>query len=134
MTTAMTHDKITTATAFEDAKRIINNLELPYLQELATFLNAHVQKRMVEKKTWAKEEIARIAQSVGMTAADLNSLGNSKLPKAPKPERAPVPVKYRDNLDPTQTWTGRGRKPRWLEVHLKAGRVIREFEVSTPGA
>ena len=37
-----------------------------------------------------------------------------------------VPVKYRDPKDPANTWTGRGRMPRWLVAATKGGKAKRE--------
>ncbi len=38
-------------------------------------------------------------------------------------------VKYRNPHNPTQTWTGRGRKPDWLKAELSKGRDPEEFAV-----
>jgi DNA-binding protein H-NS len=37
-------------------------------------------------------------------------------------------AKYRNPEDPTQTWAGRGRKPRWLVEALDDGRALEDFE------
>ena len=38
-----------------------------------------------------------------------------------KPARKPVEPKYKNPNDHTQTWTGRGRRPRWVEEALSNG-------------
>ena len=38
-----------------------------------------------------------------------------------KPARKPVQPKYRNPNDANQVWTGRGRKPRWVEDCLNNG-------------
>lgn len=38
-----------------------------------------------------------------------------------KPARKPVLPKYRNPNDPGQTWTGRGRRPRWVEDCMANG-------------
>jgi DNA-binding protein H-NS len=58
----------------------------------------------------AKNQITSIMQEYGLTVADL---GVSTKVKAPKKNREPVPVKYRDPSSGA-TWTGRGRAPLWL--------------------
>jgi DNA-binding protein H-NS len=38
-----------------------------------------------------------------------------------------VAAKYLNPDDPSQTWTGRGRQPRWLAAKLKGGDKIEKF-------
>src|SRR5215467_12769955 len=38
-----------------------------------------------------------------------------------------VAAKYANPDDPSETWTGRGRKPRWLAAKLKGGDRIEKF-------
>jgi DNA-binding protein H-NS len=44
-----------------------------------------------------------------------------------------VPPKYHNPDDPTQTWAGRGLKPRWLAAALKAGRKLEDFSIEATG-
>ena len=69
----------------------------------------------------AKEKIASIMRDYGLTIADLG--GAATKAKAAKP-RAPVPTKYRDDAT-GQTWTGRGRAPKWLEGKNKDDYLIK---------
>jgi len=38
-----------------------------------------------------------------------------------------VAAKYVNPDDPSETWTGRGRKPRWLNAKLQEGAKIEKF-------
>jgi DNA-binding protein H-NS len=52
--------------------------------------------------------------------------------KAPVSERRPYPPvspKYRNPERPSETWSGRGKQPRWLVAHLKSGRRIDDFAI-----
>ncbi|PYE84764.1 H-NS family nucleoid-associated regulatory protein [Pseudoroseicyclus aestuarii] len=40
-----------------------------------------------------------------------------------------TPPKYRNPEDPDQTWSGRGRKPRWIVEAESAGRPISDFAI-----
>jgi DNA-binding protein H-NS len=47
-----------------------------------------------------------------------------------KPERRPYPrvlAKYRNPNDPKETWTGRGKQPRWLAAQLRSGKKLDQF-------
>ncbi len=37
--------------------------------------------------------------------------------------------KYRNPADPTQTWSGRGRKPKWVHDALQSGADISDMEI-----
>jgi len=37
--------------------------------------------------------------------------------------------KYRNPLMPSETWSGRGKQPRWLVAAIKSGRKIEDFMI-----
>jgi DNA-binding protein H-NS len=37
--------------------------------------------------------------------------------------------KYRNPKEPSETWSGRGKQPRWLAAALKTGHTIEEFVI-----
>ena len=37
--------------------------------------------------------------------------------------------KYQNPSDPSETWSGRGKQPRWLTAALKTGRTIEDFVI-----
>ena len=41
----------------------------------------------------------------------------------------PVLPKFRNPVRPSETWSGRGKQPRWLVVHLKSGGRIDDFAI-----
>jgi len=41
----------------------------------------------------------------------------------------PVLPQYRNPDQPSETWTGRGKRPRWLVAQLKSGRRIEDFRI-----
>ena len=48
------------------------------------------------------------------------------------PERRPYPTvfpKFRNPKQPSETWTGRGKKPCWLTAQLKSGKPIDDFRI-----
>jgi DNA-binding protein H-NS len=46
--------------------------------------------------------------------------------------RSPVAPKYRNPENQTETWAGRGLKPRWLSAAIKGGKKQEDFLI--PGA
>ena|SRR5690349_13321846 len=41
----------------------------------------------------------------------------------------PVIAKYRNPDQPSETWAGRGKQPRWLVAQLRAGRRVEDFRI-----
>jgi DNA-binding protein H-NS len=41
----------------------------------------------------------------------------------------PVAPKYRNPEKPSETWAGRGLKPRWLAAALKGGKKLKDFAI-----
>jgi DNA-binding protein H-NS len=55
-----------------------------------------------------------------------------KLLGAPPSDRRPypaVPPKYRNPDQPSETWAGRGKQPRWLVAQLRSGKRIDDFKI-----
>ncbi|TWI33333.1 H-NS family nucleoid-associated regulatory protein [Paracoccus sulfuroxidans] len=46
-----------------------------------------------------------------------------------KAGRSKVAPKYAHPEDASLTWTGRGRKPRWIQEHLDAGKSLDDLEI-----
>src|SRR5713101_5168399 len=47
--------------------------------------------------------------------------------------RGPVAPKYRNPENPSETWAGRGLKPRWLAAALKSGKKLDDFIIGGVG-
>lgn len=68
----------------------------------------------------AREKVAALMREHGLTVADLSAKTGSK---GGKP-RTTVAAKYRDDAT-GQTWTGRGRTPKWLVGKDKSTYLIK---------
>jgi DNA-binding protein H-NS len=42
----------------------------------------------------------------------------------------PVHPKYRNPAQPSETWAGRGKKPRWVVAALKKGKQLEDFRIA----
>jgi len=47
--------------------------------------------------------------------------------------RGKVAPKYRNPENPSETWAGRGLKPRWLAAALKSGKKLDDFVIGGAG-
>ena len=46
--------------------------------------------------------------------------------------RGAVLPKYRNPENPSETWAGRGLRPRWLTAAIKAGKKLEHFAIAAP--
>lgn len=60
--------------------------------------------------------------------ADLTSGNGEGKPRRKYPRVLP---KYRNPSAPHETWSGRGKQPRWLVAAIKTGRKIDDFRIGT---
>ena len=97
-------------------------------------------------KTMTTDELWTLHQEIAMTLsqkiiAEKDVLEN-RLRQLKKPDhleqasekrtRRPYPTvfpKYRNLEDPSETWSGRGKQPRWLAAQLRLGKQIEDFRI-----
>lgn len=94
--------------------------QLKKLQDDVAIAIFNYEKR---KKTEALAAVEQTARAAGFSLQEL--LGDEKLTKG-KTKAVP---KYANPADPTQTWTGRGRKPKWVEELLASGKSLEDAAI-----
>ena len=92
--------------------------ELKDLQDKVAVAIFDFEKR---KKAETLVELKELAHSKGFSLEEL--LGETK----GKKEKAAVAPKYANPENPDNTWSGRGRKPKWLTAALENGASIEDF-------
>ncbi|MFA9229412.1 MAG: H-NS family nucleoid-associated regulatory protein [Microgenomates group bacterium] len=74
------------------------------------------------KRKQALVEIEDRAKALGFTLAELTGLAGTR-------KRSPAVAKYANPDDSTDTWSGRGRKPRWFAAALASGKKPEDFAI-----
>lgn len=65
-----------------------------------------------------EEELAKNRQALAMFSGDeLQEFGDNVVSLAK--HKSKVAPKWRHKRDPNLTWSGRGRKPKWIDTHGK---------------
>lgn len=100
----------------------LNSLSLKELRDLQSQVAKAISGYEDRKKKEALGELEEKAKELGFSLAELTGV---PIPR----KRAPATAKYANPADPTDTWSGRGRKPRWFEAALKAGKTPGELAV-----
>ena len=87
-----------------------------------TDMEAQIQRLKVEKlnteRVALRQKLTDEAKKHGYSIQDL--FGRARKGKGT------VAVKYRDPKNRTNTWTGRGRMPRWMATATKGGKAKKE--------
>ena len=94
-------------------------------EQISKILSARItsEKRELEKR------LAVLNRGIEGTDASQSYNANGKARrKYPR-----VFPKYRNPQTPSETWSGRGKQPRWLAAAIKTGRKIEDFKIREAG-
>jgi DNA-binding protein H-NS len=96
-------------------------------------LHEQITRVLSAKITTQKQELEeRLRQlNVGSVAAGAVAIGRGTSGTTRQRRKYPrVLPKYQNPSEPAETWSGRGKQPRWLVSALKAGGKIEDFKIS----
>jgi DNA-binding protein H-NS len=102
----------------------LNTLTLAELKKLLKDVTAAIANYEDRNKAKARTELEAKARELGFNLAELFS-GEA----TGKRTRAAAPPKYRHPENPTETWSGRGRKPRWYSTAIAAGKSPKDLAI-----
>jgi DNA-binding protein H-NS len=108
----------------------LESMSLDALWSLHERVSAILSTRIKAEKYELEKRLAilnRGVDGVGETG-DSNSMNGKPRRKYPR-----VLPKYR-NPQTFETWSGRGKRPRWLVAAMKSGHKIEEFKISDGGS
>ena len=96
------------------------------LMQQATELQRQAEEVRKQELVEVIAQIKGLISQHHLNASDLGFHGRAKASAKTRDGRGPVAPKY---LDPASgsTWTGRGRRPLWLEAAIKAGHVADHY-------
>ena len=99
----------------------VDKLPLKELLDLETRVKKALAAAKVREQDEFKADVMALAAKRGIAVGEVFGSGRGKGGK--------VAVKYRNRDNPSETWTGRGRQPRWLTAALKKGAKVADFAV-----
>ena len=100
----------------------LDKLSLSELKDLRTKVDRAIAGFEERKRKDALSELEETARKLGYTLSDLTGVKIAK-------KRKPAAPKYANPADPSQTWTGRGRKPRWVQAALDSGKEMKDMDL-----
>ena len=96
----------------------VSSLNKKQLRELIRKANGRMKNIDKEQITKVKDKVAALLKAEGVTFAQIYGKKHAGKGK--------VPPKYR-NPNGTETWSGRGKRPRWFVAAQKAGKKDKDM-------
>ncbi len=99
----------------------LENMSLKELRDLHKAVGRQIDGFEAKKKEQAMAAAQQAAEEHGFSLKELLAGG--------KVAKATVASKYANPENKSETWTGRGRQPRWVKGHLDAGGSIDDLMI-----
>jgi len=77
-------------------------------------------RKISAEKALLEQRLREIGQSTAGSAKEVSHA------RRPYPQVFP---KYRNPTQPSETWAGRGKQPRWLTAQLRSGKKLDDFRI-----
>jgi DNA-binding protein H-NS len=112
----------------------LNDMSDAELRELAQ----QIRETLSERVTRRIDEFRILAREAGFEVS-LTKMGEAETRQRRRrrsaaeggdDRRGSVAPKYRNPDNPSDVWSGRGRKPKWVEEKLAAGRELAEMQIA----
>lgn len=98
-----------------------DNMSLKEMRDIRSKLDRAINSYEDRKRRQALTAVESAAREHGFNLSDLTG---SKAVKGSK-----IAPKYANPQDPTMTWTGRGRRPQWVQENLDAGKALDDMVI-----
>jgi DNA-binding protein H-NS len=102
----------------------IRNLNHNQLNDLISKAQVRQSELRKEKVSKLREKVHALIKAEGYTFEDVFGM-----PRGKRRGIGSVAPKYRNPADPEQTWSGRGKRPRWFNDALKAGKKEKDLAI-----
>lgn len=116
-----------------DFMKQLEKLEVEELQQVEDGVVKLLEDKREAAKEDARRRIEEIAKAAGASVKELMRFRETRQGPTQgqaKGSRRPAEIKFRHPTESSLTWTGRGRKPAWVEEHLKQGGTLEQLAVA----
>jgi DNA-binding protein H-NS len=103
----------------------LDAMDLKELRQLQKEVTAAIETFEARRKEKVRQELEELARSRGYSLTEVVTAPPVRARKS-----APVGVaKYRHPENPKKTWTGRGRRPDWVNAALASGASLESLRI-----
>jgi DNA-binding protein H-NS len=100
----------------------LKSLSVDELNDLKRGVAAEIELRKHDERQKLIEEFRERARALGVTTAELMASVTGK-------RKGTGVAKYANPLNKNQTWTGKGKRPRWIHDALAAGKSLSDLKI-----
>lgn len=108
----------------------VNSLSIDELWELHEEVGCLLSEKILAEKRGLEERLARLNRTLVETGATKPANSKTNPRRALRRKYPPVLPKYQNPNNPSETWAGRGKQPRWLVSQIKAGKKMGDFLIT----
>lgn len=103
----------------------VDSMSLDDLRTLRSQIDRAISSYETRRRKEAMAALERTAREMGFNLSELTgAAGRGRRSGGPAGEGRP---KYAHPDDPNQTWSGRGRRPRWVTEQIGAGKSLEDL-------
>lgn len=99
----------------------LEKMSIKELKELRNKIDKVMRSKHDKERADLRNRVKQLAENAGFSISDLFGGKGGK--------RGPVSAKFAHPDDPSLTWSGRGRMPKWLSEKVKAGADPQDFRI-----
>jgi DNA-binding protein H-NS len=99
----------------------LKSMKIDALVELKNRIDAVLASKVSDERRSLESELAKLTRF---------DTGGTRSKSVGRGVRGKVAPKYRNPENPSETWAGRGLKPRWLAAAIKSGKKLDDFSIS----
>ena len=101
----------------------VDKLSLKDLIDLELKVKKAIVTARERERSEVKTKVEEMIEEAGFSVEEIFTRGRGAM------KGRTVAPKYANPADKTETWTGRGRKPKWLVAKLSKGAKIEQFAI-----
>ena len=108
----------------------LDEMSMDDLRTLRTQIDRAIASFEDRKRREALAAVERAAREHGFALADLTTAKGGKGRRAvAAASRATGEARYANPDEPSMTWSGRGRRPRWVAEQISAGKSLEDMAI-----